>query len=70
MSRIAIILVCLSLTACASFQPQKHEVDETIYVESAETADEITFSDSSRPCKFIERNLTVRWADRSYWCVP
>lgn len=30
----------------------------------------VTEADAVSSCRFIERNLTVKWADRSYWCVP
>lgn len=25
---------------------------------------------SKKDCEYIQRDLTVSWFDRSYWCVP
>ncbi len=48
--------------------PVKNTVD-TVSVDEIEITD---YSVSKRHygCKYIQRNLTVFWDQRSYWCVP
>lgn len=51
---ITSLLMASLLGGCAFTQPPMEEADTT----------------TTSPCRFIERNLTVKWADRSYWCIP
>ncbi len=54
---IIISLVCsisLLMTGCAAIPTQKSDV----------------VAQPTKQCRFIERNLTVKWGKRSYWCIP
>lgn len=37
---------------------------------SVNTGEKNVESEMDAECKYIQRNLTVKWNQRSYWCVP
>ncbi len=54
---IILSLVCsisLLMTGCAVIPTQHSDV----------------VAQPTKQCRFIERNLTKKWDNRSYWCIP
>ncbi|MBS9781832.1 MAG: hypothetical protein KGV56_04990 [Gammaproteobacteria bacterium] len=63
----------LVIGGCASPLPttlnSKTSAENTTDVAGIVIKDE-TVSKQHYGCKYIQRNLTVFWDQRSYWCVP
>lgn len=53
----SLVVVMYLLTACV---PPPH----------LEDSENQPGSQSHKGCKYIQRNLTVRWQNRTYWCIP
>ncbi len=54
LAKMVVFIMTISLSGCAFDKPLHQSKD----------------SNNQSSCRFIERNLTVAWDKRSYWCVP
>lgn len=57
--RLVILVSLLSLLTGCVWHQAPHSQDNTAPLKANQPS-----------CQFIERNLTVAWEARSYWCVP
>lgn len=58
-SIVLVFASTLLLGGCATPKAAETTTDSTVEVSKKHSG-----------CKFIQRNLTVGWHQRTYWCVP
>ncbi len=70
--QLTLSLLILAISGCVSPLPTTLNSETSVESTVDTTTDKTNYSVTKQhyDCKHIQRNLTVSWEQRSYWCVP